>query len=165
MLLTDANGISFATKLMTETAAIWWYTVLKAQEVPRTWNDFCKAIRSEFVSEHHERRARDSLRNFKQKKSVTEYLSDFRNIVLTISDMGLSEKRDKFVSELKPKLQFEVHKANKTDFKEASKIAMRVEANFSGISHHENINGNTECEPATPLEIDNAEFRRSNRSK
>lgn len=49
VVLTDENRISFATTLLTGTAATWWYTVLKANTVPQTWEEFCAAIRREFV--------------------------------------------------------------------------------------------------------------------
>lgn len=42
--LTDDNRISFATTLLTGTAAIWWYTVLKSDAVPQTRDEFSTAI-------------------------------------------------------------------------------------------------------------------------
>ena len=171
VVLSDANRISFATTLLTGTAAVWWYTVLKANEVPQSWDSFVAAIRREFIPEDHERRARDSLRACKQSGSVATYLSNFRNIVLTIPDMSASEKWDKFVSGLKPKIQFEVRKSSCVEFEEATKIAMRVEAAFAGVSSDPTSSGSVSSPSATggaayePMEIDNTEIRRTERSK
>lgn len=118
--LSDESRISYGTTLLVDTAAIWWYTLLKVGTSPTTWDEFRTAIRAEFVPEDHERRACNSLRSCKQTGSVAQYLSTFRNIVFTIPDMRSSEKRDKFVSGLKSKIQFEVRNVNCQDFEEAT---------------------------------------------
>lgn len=102
--LADGNRISYDTNLLIDTGAIWWYTILKAKNMPQTWEEFVVAIRKEFIPEDHERRARDALRTCKQTGSVSQYLSMFRNIVLTIPGMSSSEKWDKVASGLKSKI-------------------------------------------------------------
>lgn len=156
--LNDQNKITYVSTLLTKTAAIWWYTLLRSQKSPTTWDEFTKAIRKEFVPEDHERRARAKLRACKQNGTVAKYLSGFRNIVLTIPDISGGEKWDKFVSGLKPKLQFEVRKSNCFDFDEATKIAMRVEAAFSGTAIDEQVlEGDQEASGHDAMEIGNAE--------
>eukprot|EP00737_Agarophyton_chilense_P004067 gb/GEZJ01004950.1/.p1 GENE.gb/GEZJ01004950.1/~~gb/GEZJ01004950.1/.p1 ORF type:complete len:136 (+),score=20.47 gb/GEZJ01004950.1/:301-708(+) len=78
--------------------------------------------------------------------------------------MSGSEKWDKFVSGLKPKIQFEDRKANFIEFEEATKIAMRVEASFAGISLDSPSVTPSNSGP-TPMEIDNTELRRNGRSR
>lgn len=86
------------------------------------------------MPEDHEWPTRDSFRTCRQKNTVAEYFSNFRKILLTILDMSGSEKWDKFVSGLKPKIKFEVHKANCIEFEEATKLFMPVETAFPGVS-------------------------------
>lgn len=114
------------------------------------------------MPEDHERRGRDLLRACKHKTTVSEHLSSFRNLVLTILDMGASEKWDKFVSGLKSKIQFEVRKANCNELEEATKIAMHVETEFAGVSNDVPTNASSRSGPTT---MDSSEFRRNDRSK
>eukprot|EP00178_Gracilaria_changii_P016182 TRINITY_DN4587_c0_g1_i1.p1 TRINITY_DN4587_c0_g1~~TRINITY_DN4587_c0_g1_i1.p1 ORF type:complete len:130 (+),score=12.22 TRINITY_DN4587_c0_g1_i1:427-816(+) len=80
--------------------------------------------------------------------------------------MRASEKWDKFVSGLKPKIQFEVRKSNCIEFEEATKIAMRIEAAFAGVSLEPKTSGTSPGGTTyEPMEIDNTEFRRTERSK
>lgn len=167
--LSDANRISYATALLTGTAAIWWYTILKANSSPQTWDDFVVAIRKEFVPGYHERRARDALRLCKETGSVADYLSCVCNIVLTIPDMISTAKWDKIVSGLKNKIEFEDRKTNFQDFEEATKTAMRVGAAFSGISLESSASTVTSPAAGTPspipTEIGNTHVSNSMRGK
>ena len=54
-------------------------------------------FKEEFISEDHIRRSMDKLRRLKQVTSVFKYLSDFRNIILTIPDMAEGERLDRFM--------------------------------------------------------------------
>lgn len=98
----------YATSEFIGTAAIWCCTLLKASTSPKTWETYVAATRKEFVSEYHERRSCDVLRSCKQTGSVSEYVSKFQNIVLTIPDMSSKEKGDRFVSVLQSKVQSQV---------------------------------------------------------
>lgn len=93
-----------------------------------------------------------------------------QNIVLIIPDLSSSEKWDTFVSGLKSKLQFEVRKANCEEFEEATKIAMRVEAAFVGISSQGDSNEANNADVLsvsglTPMEIDNTNIVNLSRLK
>ena len=123
-----------------------------------------QAIQKESISEDHERRARDSLRACKQKNTVAGYLSAFRNIILTIPGMTENEKCDKFVDGFKPKIQFEVRKANCSDFEECTKIPMRVEAAFSGMTYNHNAGqASSSSYHSDPMEIGNMESKGQDR--
>ena len=126
----------------------------------------------EFVPEDHIRLARDRLRTLDQTSSVSKYLSDFRNVVLTIPDISDGEKWDKFCAGLKGEIRLEVMKANVTCFEDAAKIALRVDSALWGSQYYANLgdtgngnrgaslSGNTDTSP-TLMEIGNTEGRRS----
>lgn len=78
--------------------------------------------------------------------------------------MNSSEKWDKNVSGLKSKIQFEVRKANCKEFKQATKIAMRIEVALEGVSLDQSSN-KVLIADAEPMQIDNSKFHRSTRSK
>ena len=169
MLLTDGNRILYASTFLTSTAAVWWYTVFQSNEVPIIWVAFKEAVVKAFVPEDHIRRARDRLRKLRQTSSVWKYLSDFRNIVLTIPDVTEGEKWDKFCSGLKPEIRLEVMKTTVTGFEEATKIALRVDsALWSSQFYGGNGGGSSsragtpfQAEAPTPMEIGNTESRRT----
>lgn len=79
--------------------------------------------------------------------------------------MSSSEKWDKFVSEPQWKIKFEVRKTNFQEFEEATKIAMRVEAAFSGVSLLSSSNGSKPVvdngSPPTLIETENTQVCRS----
>jgi hypothetical protein len=63
-----------------------------AGNVPGNWEAFKIAVRTEFVPQDSSRRARDRLRKLYQKVSVASYVSEFRNIVLTIPGIAEEEQ-------------------------------------------------------------------------
>lgn len=85
--LNDASRVMYASTFLTGTAAVWWHTVVQVNQTPATWAEFKELIVKEFVPDDHVRRSRDKLRKLKQTTSVSNFLSDFRNLVLTIPDM------------------------------------------------------------------------------
>lgn len=83
---------------------------------------------NEFIPKDHEQRARDRLRNLKQSGSVSKYLSEFRNITLSINDMTVGEKIDRFVSGLKREVKLEVLKMRSTTFEDTASIAIQIDS-------------------------------------
>ena len=79
--------------------------------VPMTWEDFKKKVGAEFIPSDHVRRARDKLRRLKHTSSISKYLAEFRNIILTIPDVTDDEKLDRFCSGLKYEIRVEVLKS------------------------------------------------------
>lgn len=141
---TDDNRISFATTLLKGTDAFWWYTLLISNGTPSKWERFVAPIVREFIPQDHERRARDSLQGCKQSGSVAEYQN----------------------------IQFEVRKANRTEFEEATNIARRVEAAFANILFNQghgipqtHVGGSTGNSVSDPMAIDHTELHRSARSE
>ena len=78
--LTDPNRIMFASTFLTGTAAVWWYTIVQANEVPTNWIDFKKAIVTEFVPEDHFRWSQERLHKLKQTTSVAKFYLTFETL-------------------------------------------------------------------------------------
>ena len=79
-----------------------------ANQAPATWEYFRAAVAAAFVPDDHVRRTQDKLRKLKQTTTVAKFLSDFRNIVLTIPDISDGEKWDNFCAGLKYDVRLEV---------------------------------------------------------
>lgn len=133
--LTDQIRIGFASSLMKSHAARWWYMQIQNGTPPTTWSAFVDAIRKEFIPQNASRQARDKLRRLSQKTSVSAYLNEFQNTVISIPGMTTEEMIDRFVGGLKPQTRLEVLKASPTEFSEASSIALNVDnALYSSFS-------------------------------
>lgn len=85
-------------------------------------------VLSEFVPADHTRRALDRLRRLKQSSSVSKYLGEFRNRILTVNDMSEGEFFDIFVQGLKHDVRLELLKTQATGFEDAAKIALHVDS-------------------------------------
>lgn len=82
--------------------------------------------------------------------------------------MSSSEKWDKFVGGLKPKIQFKVRKANCQDFGEATTIAMRVKAAFCGVPVSSYTPASQSGEPfslSNPMKIGKTQVQKTPSSK
>ncbi len=89
--LDDPTKISLAAIYISGTAAAWWYTRVGSNNVPNTWNNFEEALIQEFVPFNSVQRSRDNLRELVQKTSVSSYLLESRNMVLSIPGMSEGE--------------------------------------------------------------------------
>ena len=70
LALSDENRISFASTFLKETAAIWWFTLVKSNTALTTWEQFRNAIFQEFVPSDHARRAREKLRKLSKLRPL-----------------------------------------------------------------------------------------------
>lgn len=95
-MLKNPNPIMFASSFLSGTAAVSWYSIVQTIQEPTTWATIMDAVVKEIVSDDHTSRSRDKLRNPRQTTSVSKFLSGFRNLVLSIPNMGDVEKWDKF---------------------------------------------------------------------
>lgn len=163
--LTQETKISFASTFFAGTAAAWWYTLVNSSTIPTTWEAFEKAIIDEFIPFDSVQRSRDKLRRLVQRTSVTNYLTEFRNIVLTIPGISEGEKVDRFSQGLKPNIRLEVMKAGSQTMTEASRIALNVDSALFGAGMFRNQNsGPFPSVLHTPMEIGNFEQRNKDRS-
>lgn len=162
--VTEECQIMFASSFLTETAAVWWFTLVQNATTPSTWQEFKQALMAEFLPEDHIRRARDRLRRVKQKGSASEYIAEFRNIILAVPDISEGEKFDRFIEGLKPNIKVEVMKSTVTTFEEATKMALRVDSalwresiNWTGrIQNYSDQHGSaSNSSDPVPMEIGN----------
>lgn len=164
--LSAETKISFAATYFSGTAAAWWYTLVGAGTIPTTWEAFESVIIQEFVPFDSVQRSRDKLRRLVQRTSVTSYLAEFRNIVLTIPGMSEGDRVDRFCQGLKPNIRLEVLKAGAQTMNEASRIALNVDSALfgAGMFNFQQGGGFTRTQYA-PMEIGNIEQRDKDRKK
>ncbi len=117
---------------MSGMAAGWWYTRVGSNTVPTTWAEFEVAIYQEFVPFDSVQRSRENLRRLVQRTSVSSYLSEFRDIVLTIPSMSEAEQFDRFCHGLKPQVCLEVMNSGAQTINDAARIALNVDAALFG---------------------------------
>jgi Retrotransposon gag protein len=164
--INDVTKISYASSLFTQTAATWWYMLVQTGIVPGSWEAFKVAVRTEFVPQDSSRRARDRLRKLYQKRSVASYISEFRNIALTIPGITEEEQLDRFCEGLKPEIKLEVLKGNVNKMNEAVRIALNVDSALYGVRPDARFrNGFQSSDGAgaspTPMEIGNVQSSRT----
>ena len=99
-------------------------------------------------------RSRDKLRRLVQRTSVSSYLSEFRDIVLTIPNMSEGEQVDRFCHGLKPQVRLKVMKSGAQTINDASRIALNVEAALFGAGMF-SYGGVMRSDDPTPMEIGN----------
>jgi Retrotransposon gag protein len=163
--INDETKMSYASSLFTQTAATWWYMLVQAGSVPGNWEAFKVAVRSEFVPQDSSRRARDKLRKLYQVRSVSSYISEFRNVALTIPGITDEEQLDRFCEGLKPEIKLEVLKSNVTSMNEAVRVALNVDSAFYGTRMDmRNRNGfqrsDFSAPSPAPMEIGNVQSSR-----
>lgn len=160
--LNDQTKMNFASTLLTGNASNWWYMKVMSQAVPATWNEFMESVRKEFIPFDHVRRTRDKLRKLVQKTSVSSYLNEFRNLVLTITDINEGEKLDKFCAGLKPNVRLEVLKSGPSTIDEAARIALNVDSALYGAGMFTPYSQYTQPEP---MDIGNVEGNPGRRTR
>ena len=166
MPIDQGIRVSFASTLLKGNAANWWYMLVQSGQAPGTWDEFCNCVRTEFVPKDSVDRARDKLRVLRQKTSVTAYLNDFRNIVISIPGISNDEKLDKFVSGLKPEVLLEVKKNRPADFESAAQIALTIDsALFSMNRYYQGNFGASSSSGPQPMDIGNVEGNTHYRGK
>jgi Retrotransposon gag protein len=73
--------------------------LVQAGSVPGNWEVFKVAVRSKFVPQDSSRRARDKLRKLYQVRSVSSYISEFRNAGFKIPGTTDEERLDRFLKD------------------------------------------------------------------
>lgn len=165
--IADESRIRFASSYLKGTASVWWFNLFSAGIIPATWNEFKAAVIREFVPSDHSKRARDRLRKLRQTKSVSRYLSDFRNIILAISGMTDEEKMDRFIEGLKHSIRIEVLKAQVDTFEDCARVALNIDSAIwrAGKGTGQTFGNRSGDEGPTPMEIGNVEGSSNPRTK
>jgi Retrotransposon gag protein len=84
----DGTNITYASSLFSKTAAMWWYMLVQAGQVPTSWEAFRGKVRSEFIPQDHMRTSRDRLRKLRQRASVASYVPDESRETATPTEIG-----------------------------------------------------------------------------
>lgn len=164
--LNDQTKISFASTLMKGNAANWWYMKIQFSDIPQSWQEFKEAVRGEFIPLDHVRRSRDKLRKLVQRTSVSAYLNEFRNLVITIPNINEDEKLDKFCAGLKPMIRLEVLKSGPENVDQAARVALNVDSAIFGVGQSSSgfASGGNDSGPQ-PMDIGNVEGQTHYRGK
>lgn len=114
--------------------------------------------------EDHGKRAHDSSLFYKHTGTVADYLLNFCTIILIIPGMGLSGKWGTFVSEFESKFQFAAHIVNSTVFEKATKVTMREEVKYAGVTVNCKTYSFSQLS-LVPINIESTGIHRTDRSK
>ena len=128
----NSTKLRLLLRFFSGTAAAWRLTRVSTNTIPTTWEALESAVYQEFVPFNTVIRSRDKLRRLDQRTSVSKYLSEFRNIVLTIPDMNEREQVDRFCQGLKPQIPLEVLKSGARIIIDASRIALNIDSALWG---------------------------------
>ena len=130
----DNQKVPYASSLLKDDAIIWWRNHLESaennhEEEIKHWDDFKKAITEQFKYVNARKIARDKLAVIQQKKSVQEYATEYRSLLLEIPGMLEEEKVDRFIRGLKDYTRLETELRDPDSLSDAIKIA----------EHHDSI--------------------------
>ncbi|KAK8284419.1 hypothetical protein V6Z12_D08G158900 [Gossypium hirsutum] len=91
----DATKVTTAAMYLTDVALLWWRR--RSTDVSRggtgigTWEEFRREFKTQFYPEYAEDEARAKLHRLTQQGTVREYVQEFSELMLQISDMGEKE--------------------------------------------------------------------------
>ncbi len=104
--------VAFAAMYLDGIALTWWKSLYLRSNQPTTWKEFQQEISAKFRCLDKEMMARKKLRNIKQGFSVEQYIAEFTNLTLQISDLSEPEACDHFKEGLKPHIQAQLLQQN-----------------------------------------------------
>jgi len=93
---------------LTENAATWWRHVYDENTRLRRnwqWTDFIHNLREQFRPIDIERAARNRINNLRQTNSVSNYINNFKSLIVDIPSMAEADRLDYFLRGLKPDIQ------------------------------------------------------------
>lgn len=128
-------------------------------KAPTTWVDLRNMLLAEFVPANHVRRTRDKLSRLKHTFSVCNYLAEFRNVILTITDVTDGEKLHLFCSGLKYEIRVDYLKSSVLSFEGGASIELRINSDLLNAWNMDNTikSGHTIKGEIVPTEIGNME--------
>ncbi len=128
--ISDPDRVTYVATLLRGPAAVWWQShVTTASTLTRitTWEAFKVAFLLQFAPIGNVRHARDRLANCIQAKSVAQYTTEFRMLVLQIPNISPDEQLDRFLRGLKPAMRREVEMREPLDLQTAMNLADRAD--------------------------------------
>ena len=105
-IVEDATKVSTASMYLVDIALLWWRRRCNETRpggaAITTWEEFQREFRQQFYPEYAEDEARAKLRRLTQRGEVREYVREFSELMLQISDFGEREALFSFMDGLKP---------------------------------------------------------------
>ncbi|XP_016728394.2 uncharacterized protein K02A2.6-like [Gossypium hirsutum] len=131
----DATKVITAAMYLTDIALLWWRRrstdVRRGGTEIRTWKEFQYEFKAQFYPEYAEDEARAKLRQLSQQGTVREYVQEFSELMLQISDMGEKEAFYSFMDGLKPWAKQELQRRGVQELTKAMSVAESL-AEFGG---------------------------------
>ncbi|XP_040937957.1 uncharacterized protein [Gossypium hirsutum] len=131
----DVTKVTTAAMYLSDVALLWWRR--RSTDVRRggseigTWEEFRCEFKAQFYPEYAEDEARARLRRLAQQGTVREYVQEFSELMLQISDMGEKEAFFSFMDGLKPWAKQELQRRGVQELTKAMSVAESL-AEFGG---------------------------------
>ncbi|OMO74467.1 reverse transcriptase [Corchorus capsularis] len=119
----EATKVSTASMYLVDIALLWWRRRAAATPAIETWEDFKKEFKTQFYPEYAEDDARAKLRRLTQRGEVREYVREFSELMLQISDLDMKEAKFMFLDGLKPWAKQELQRRGVEDLNQAMTVA------------------------------------------
>ena len=125
--------VPYASALLKDDAAIWWRNHTEVADDNNetriaTWSAFKLAMVEQFKPVNSKKAAQDKLAVLQQKKSVQEYATAFRALLLEIPGIQEDEKIDHFIRGLKENIRLEVELQEPNSLSKTIRIADRYDS-------------------------------------
>lgn len=156
---SDVEAMRVSASYFRGSALNWWRVLAERRRLPATWEEFVGGVKQQFLPSDYARRARDELSALKQVRSVSEYVSEFRNALLACEDVLEAEAFDRFRRGLKAKIAYEVLRMDPPGLEEAIVLALKADDAMRGQwPQLPSRNARTYARPV-PMEIGNLSAR------
>ncbi|MFQ6670794.1 hypothetical protein Gotur_035563 [Gossypium turneri] len=107
-IVDDAVKVNTASMFLTDIALLWWRGRTKRQGEIMTWQEFQCELKGQFYPEFTEEEARTKLQGITQRGTVGEYVREFKELMLQVSDVTEEEALLAFQNSLKSWVRQEV---------------------------------------------------------
>ncbi|XP_040932038.1 uncharacterized protein [Gossypium hirsutum] len=137
----DVTKVTTAAMYLSDVALLWWCRrstdVRRGGSEIETWEEFRCEFKAQFYPEYAEDEARARLRRLAQQGTVREYVQEFSELMLQISDMGEKEAFFSFMDGLKPWAKQELQRRGVQELTKAMSVAESL-AEFGGRKDNSN---------------------------
>jgi hypothetical protein len=131
----ELERLSLATGLLQGPALAWWRFREQQPGAPLTFDALAGELKINFQPVNPVDTMRNLLADLKQKATVLEYATDFRNIAIGIPGITDDEMKDRFIRGLLPRTKEELVLRAPTSFSEAVQLAVRFDSLYKPRRH------------------------------
>ncbi|XP_052483730.1 uncharacterized protein LOC128039297 [Gossypium raimondii] len=127
-IVEDAVKVNTASMFLTDIALLWWRgrTTDKRHGEIGTWQEFQCELKGQFYPEFAEEEAWAKLQGITQRGTVGEYVQEFKELMLQVSDVTDEEALLAFQKGLKPWVRQEVEQRGVQKLSEAMTVVEAV---------------------------------------